>query len=341
MRFLDPKDLQRALLSFDHGTARRGREYFEAGRVISGEQSEDGSYRFLVRGSRPEGYSVAINLGEAGWVSDCSCPMEFECKHVYASLLFLQKHGDSLAGTAPEEQQQKRSGFFSFVSKGSKLSEKQVDFIKQLERLYQTHQRGDTINGFLLQDLFPSWKMPTPWVEARFAPKRELSRIQLWHFLVAALTEKQISIPKFFGQANDIAPSLHLIQEWRDQLLREEWEAAYRQSPNVLPDRGPSDYRWLFENNHLCLEIRHSDEPSFRKIRAEEFQWLRYNYRSVIGAVCPEAMPLVTEHLQFEYSYSPKIDVTVPLAGHLNALLRLPELQARFVFPGGAPARNL
>jgi hypothetical protein len=334
MRFPEPRDVQRALLSFDRATARRGREYFEAGRVISGELCDDGSYRFLVRGSRPEGYTVEINLGESGWISDCSCPMEFECKHVYASLLFLEKHCRSLAGSALEDQQQKRSGFFSLVPKGSKLSAKQVDFIKKLERLYQTHQRGDKISGFLLQDLFPSWKIPSPWFGERFAPNRELSRLQFWHFLVTALTEKQISIPKFFGQSNDIAPSLHLIQEWRDQLLREEWEAAYRQHPTILPDQGQSDYRWFFENNHLCLEIKPSSEPSFRKIRAEEFQWLRLNYRSITGAVCPNAVPLVTEHLQFEYSYSPKIDVTVPIAARLNALLRIREIQARFVFPG-------
>ena len=335
MRFPEPREIQRALLSFDRGTARRGREYFEAGRVISAEGISDGSYRFRVRGSRPEGYTVEIDLGKARWTNDCSCPMEFDCKHVYASLLFLEKHGEPFADSVPEDPPEKRSGFFSLVPKGSKLSEKQIDLIKKLEKLYRTHQRDDVVSGFLLQEVFPSWKMASPWVEARIAPKKELSRLQFWHFLVAALTEKAISIPKFFGRSNDIAPSLHLIQEWSDQLLREEWEAAYQQPSSVLPDQGQSDYRWLFENNHLCLEIRPAVEPSFRKIRTEEFQWLRHNYRNVTGAVYPDAVPLVTEHLQFEYSYySPKVDVTVPIAARLNALLRLREIQARFVFPG-------
>src|SRR5258708_18273526 len=149
MRSLELKNVQRALLSFSRGAARRGREYFLMGRVVSGERIDDDSYRFLVKGSRPEGYIVEITLGEHRWESSCSCPMEFDCKHAYASLLFLEKHGDS-QGAVPslKEQLENRSGFFSLVPKGRDLSETQLDFIKRLEKLYQTHQRPDIVDGF-------------------------------------------------------------------------------------------------------------------------------------------------------------------------------------------------
>jgi hypothetical protein len=255
---LDPKDIQRALFSFDRGTARRGHEYYETGRVISGEiTGGDDTYRFLVKGSPPEGYTVEIKLGRAPWKTECSCPMLTHCKHVYASLLFLEKHGIfRLAGPTAKDQQENRTGFFSLVPKGSRLSEKQIGFMKRLERLYQIHQRGDVISGLLLQELFPSWKLPSAWGEVQVAPERELTRLQFWHFLVAALTQKQIPVPKIFGESNDITPSIQLIQEWQDQLLCEEWEQAYRQHPPVLPDQEQSDYPWLFEDAHLSLEVK-------------------------------------------------------------------------------------
>jgi SNF2-related domain/Helicase conserved C-terminal domain len=338
MRSLELKNLQRALLSFSRGAARRGREYFLTGRVVSGERLDNDSFRFLVKGSRPEGYTVEITLGEHRWESSCSCPMEFDCKHVYASLLFLEKHGDS-QGAVPslKEQLENRSGFFSLVPKRRDLSETQLDFIKRLEKLYQTHQRRDMVDSFKLHDLFPSWNTPSPWLQVRIAPDRELTRLQFWHFLVSALAERQISIPNIFGESNDVTPSLALIQEWRDQLLCEEWEQAYRQHPSVVPDRGQSDYRWVFDNNCLCLEVKHWNETSFRKIRADEIQWLRYNYRSVTSAICPDATPLLTEHLQFEYSFSQKISITLAVATRLNALLHIREIQARVVFPGECP----
>jgi hypothetical protein len=336
MRPLDPRDIQPALQYFDSGTARRGREYFRAGRVISCERLDSVSYRFLVQGSHPGFYTVTLTFDGQRLVSSCSCPMTGHCKHVYASLLFLEKNGDSqLAGSTLAEQQQSRTGFFNLVPKGRDLSKKEVDFINRLEKLYRTHQRGDMIDGFALRDLFPSWTISSPWFRVRIAPDRELTRLQFWHFLVAAMTEQHASVPGVFGESNDVAPSLNLIQEWRDQLEREEWEESYRHYSAVLPDRGRSDYRWLFENDLLWLEVRHWNETSFRRIRSEELQMLRNNYRHDTGAVCPDAVPLVTEHLQYDgYSYSQKISVTVPFASRLNALLHVKEIQARFVFPG-------
>jgi superfamily II DNA or RNA helicase len=336
MPSLEPRDIQLTLQYFDPGTARRGREYFRRGRVISGERLDSGSYRFQIQGSQPGLYTVTLTFDGHRLANSCSCPMMAHCKHVYASLLFLEENDDlQLAGLAMEGQQQRRTGFFNLVPRGSVPSKKEVGFINRLEKLYRTHQRGYAINGFALSDLFPAWKISSPWLVVRIAPKRELTELQFWHFLVATLTEQHVPVPGIFGESNDVAPSLNLIQEWRDQLVREEWEESYRHYSAALPDQGPSDYRWLFENDLLWREVRHWNEPSFRRIRPEELQMLRSNYRRDTSAVCPDAVPLVTEHLQYVgYSCLQKISVTVPFASRLNALLRVKEIQARFAFPG-------
>ena len=336
MRSLEPKDIQLALQCFDSGTARRGREYFGARRVISCERLDSGSYRFQVQGSQRGLYTVTITFDAHLLASSCSCPIMTHCKHVYASLLFLEKNGAlRLAGPALKGQQESRTGFFNLVPRGRALSKNEVDFINWLEKLYGTHQRGYMIDGFALRDWFPSWKISSPWLRVRIAPDRELTRLQFWHFLVATLTEHHASVPEVFGESNDVTPSLNLIQEWRDQLAREEWEESYRHYSAVLPERGRSDYRWLFEHDLLWLEVRHWNETSFRRIRSEELQMLRNNYRHDTSGICPDAVPLVTEHLQYDgYSCSQKISVTVAFASRLNALLHVKEIQARFVFPG-------
>ena len=122
MRSLEPKDIESALQYFDSGTARRGGEYFRTGRVISCEPLDSGSYRFLVEGSHPEPYTVTLKFDGHPLANSCSCPMTAYCKHVYASLLFLQKNGElQLAGQTPLEQQQSRTGFFDLVPEGRTL----------------------------------------------------------------------------------------------------------------------------------------------------------------------------------------------------------------------------
>jgi hypothetical protein len=227
MPSLEPRDIQLALQYFDPGTARRGREYFRAGRVISCERLESGSYQFQVQGSQPGLYTVTLTFDGRRLANSCSCPMMAHCKHVYASLLFLEENGDlQLTGLAVAEQPQRRIGFFNLVPRGRTLSKKEVGFINRLEKLYRTHQRGCTIDGFALSDLFPAWKISSPWLAVRIAPKRQLTRLQFWHFLVAILTERHVSVPGVFGESNDVAPSLNLIQEWRDEQVREEWEES-------------------------------------------------------------------------------------------------------------------
>src|ERR1700740_2995681 len=135
MRSLEPRDIQLALQYFGSGTARRGREYFRAGRVISLERLDVVSYRFLVQGSHPGFYTVTLTFDGHRLASSCSCPMIGHCKHVYASLLFLEENGDSqLAGQTLAEQQQSRTGFFNLVPRGCHLSKEEVDFINRLEK---------------------------------------------------------------------------------------------------------------------------------------------------------------------------------------------------------------
>ena len=80
-------------LFFTHSAIAKGEAYQREGRVTGLEVSEDwGQVRAGVHGSRHEDYDVKIELTwKAGRIRTvegvCSCPMNYNCKHVAAALL--------------------------------------------------------------------------------------------------------------------------------------------------------------------------------------------------------------------------------------------------------------
>lgn len=80
----------------------RGRVYWEQGRVLLTELTEDLSeIRARVAGSKKTPYSVSIDLmwQARSWMvaSDCTCPIGFNCKHVAAVLMSIIKGKQSAA----------------------------------------------------------------------------------------------------------------------------------------------------------------------------------------------------------------------------------------------------
>ena len=86
---------------FDSGTFARGQAYAREGRVLAVRRVGDGRIEGTVRGSGGKIYRQSILLGVEGqgavFDGDCSCPMDYNCKHVVAVLLASLEQG---AGTA-------------------------------------------------------------------------------------------------------------------------------------------------------------------------------------------------------------------------------------------------
>jgi len=91
--------VRRALQEFfDPVTFAKGRAYAQQGRVVGGELNaeSDGSWTLTssVRGSKARPYDVTVLIErdpEGTWYFDgeCSCPLEFDCKHVVAAVLHV------------------------------------------------------------------------------------------------------------------------------------------------------------------------------------------------------------------------------------------------------------
>jgi len=71
-------------------TRKRGHDYFTAGNVLELKCVEpDYLYTAIVRGGAD--YEVGLEFTDRVWVSKCSCPMHYDCKHTVAAMIELQR----------------------------------------------------------------------------------------------------------------------------------------------------------------------------------------------------------------------------------------------------------
>ena len=82
--------IERFLALVPAQTRQRGRNYFTAGNVLELKCVEpDYLYTAVVRGGAD--YEVGLEFADRVWVSKCSCPMHYDCKHTVAAMLELQR----------------------------------------------------------------------------------------------------------------------------------------------------------------------------------------------------------------------------------------------------------
>src|ERR1035438_2514474 len=92
---IEPDKLMRAAERFLQlvpvQTRERGRSYHATGHVVNLTcvNPDQTFYTAVVRGSKD--YAVTLGYSDQTWVSGCSCPMHYDCKHTVAAMLELQR----------------------------------------------------------------------------------------------------------------------------------------------------------------------------------------------------------------------------------------------------------
>ena len=89
---------------FDSGALQRGRDYARRGHVIGVKAGAGGVLRAQVSNGRGEVYEQQIEV-ERDWIEGhCSCPVEYNCKHVVAALIEWQSRGQGVPGLTSSVQ---------------------------------------------------------------------------------------------------------------------------------------------------------------------------------------------------------------------------------------------
>ena len=338
---LDSNAIELALKGFGITVANAGRRLFEQGNVSSlretdrlntfeGEVRDEGA-KYQVTLAYGGSASASLRRDKPKWNLLCTCRIGSECRHVYATLLFLSKRFVKETVAAQKTESSEERAFFQLVSDPNQLTERETDFIERLEDLYQTHQEGGQISGRALRALFSSWPEAEYWDNLDLAPRTELSRRQFWHFLVANLEARAISAPRFFGQANDIAESTALIADWKNAQVEADWKARYERQDDAPDHRSfQSELRWLIDGHELRLEVKNLGESEFRAIRPEELQRMIIDWRGGRLQVPSDHLLLLLQHTVADAFQPPiRLQINSALAARFNHLLRLPEIRSR------------
>src|SRR5437867_3821971 len=85
----NPQGVQAYLATFPSSVRRKGEEYFRQGRVLAlGCCTPGTEYEAQVKGTQIYIVELCYDV-EDGWTGVCTCPMEYQCKHIYAAVKAL------------------------------------------------------------------------------------------------------------------------------------------------------------------------------------------------------------------------------------------------------------
>jgi hypothetical protein len=148
---LDFNAIELALKGFGITVVNAGRRLFEQGQVASLRETD--RLNTFESDVRDEGakYHVTLAYGRSKWNLLRTCRIGSECRHVYATLLFLSKRFVKETAATHKAESTEENNFFHLVSDPKKLTERETDFVERLEDLYQTHQDGGQITGRALR----------------------------------------------------------------------------------------------------------------------------------------------------------------------------------------------
>jgi hypothetical protein len=237
---------------FDHGTRQRGLGYFEQRRVAVVDATGN-QVRGLVRGSLD--YKTQLTWIGSRWISECTCPVGGDCKHVYATgRAWLRKcdRTDRAAShrAAPTAAPTARSGQLAsaapplwppheqplvdeFTAATSQLpTREQLAWLRHLARVH-TSLRSAQYGWFdhsSLSNLAPTAFRPRLyglgpdpfrdcWTHTPATP------LALWPFIALLFEELDVPLPDFSGPFTD----LDRARGARDEVRREKELRYWRQ----------------------------------------------------------------------------------------------------------------
>ncbi len=224
-------DLAGWLNDFPPGSRAKGRSYYGQGRVRLLKFSPDPPHAAAsatVQGTLPYEVTLRYVAGE-GWDGECSCPVGFLCKHLYAAgnaLLDRLAHDINLlpdltqtpaADKRPPAPLQKSSVPFAEATlvaqftavHGAPPERKHLSYLRNLISLHQSLRSGYYLHWQALQNLLPPshrdgvFNYYTNPFENRWS-RPPATPLELWSHLALLFSENDIPAPAFMAKLTDL-----------------------------------------------------------------------------------------------------------------------------------------
>lgn len=293
---LELAELRDYLSGFDSRTRKKGEGYFR-GRAVTALTCVQAGAEFSATVQGTYKYKVEIGYDD-GWEAVCSCPIAYECKHVYAVARQLLAEHERLAPSgAITLSHPEPKGFAALVQNklGRKLSPQELNFLKVVHQLFQR-----SLNGGLhyRHELAPLGLNPTDlgyWSPLELYPAPPLREEDFWNYLALYLDEKiGWPVPEFLLPVTDLAkPRAVLrkhfrardIERWK-QTLGEFDGAAYAGVPQVVPDSpaAVAELRVRFLPLELSFEWRPAGALEWKELKPRKAADFEFKYASSLSA---------------------------------------------------------
>jgi hypothetical protein len=360
MQLIDAQAAQVFLRRFPAEVQRRGHARFHEGAVESLTVIKPGiSYSAIVQDAAWKN-DVELHFDPTeGWNGDCSCPVEFDCVHVFAAMsALLAEHrmalvrqlstGQAGAGTAAQGTGMKSE--FSdaddlsdrlTAATGKALPKEALRFLKKVHEAYLRCCQSRQINYWDFQNLgFPL--MNYAWAALKIWPAFPNNEHEFWLYVANFLQEQNTRLPEFMLPITDLSPIADRLARWRRAGEIEKWKQTlsnFQPVPHKPLAEGEVDLRLVIDASDARLQWRRPGHTDFEPLKQSQFRQLEADNDAGCLSLTQEAevlWQLFTQALVYGIKIS--LDAADSDVGSvLNRLLRIRALESRIVTRTGQP----
>ncbi|MBI5385112.1 MAG: DEAD/DEAH box helicase [Verrucomicrobia bacterium] len=350
---VEPQAAKDFLGGFDANTRRKGESYFHSGRVLNLVPEEPGtSYSVHVQGS--ELYEVFLDYDAAeGWSGTCTCPMEIDCKHVYAAMkALLAEHSvaavrglsaGAVAKSAPPPPKKPalrvagQVGDLLETEVGRPLRAEERRFVNKLAEIYRRCCVNHHITTWDFQEL-GLYLGGYGWDALHIWPSFPETEHEFWLYIANTAHERRVPIPEFMRPLTDLTVIQDRLARWRRAQEVERWRnllATFHEDRLDLEpiSKGEFDLRVALLKSHADLEWKQPGKDQFVPIKHMQFRQLAEDRRQGLASLPPEAEVICATY-ENRLLYGSSLDLRYTDAnalGILGRLLRTPALNGRVV----------
>jgi hypothetical protein len=343
----------RYLKAFDASTRKKGEKYFRMGAVLSLTCIDTGNrYLAEVRGGAL--YCVEMFYDEEGWCAECSCPMEYDCKHAYAAFnQLLVEHTNAYVQTLSAT-----AGKISSISKPAgppatfsemvkskldrKLTREESSYLNNVSHLFRQSQGGGLFYVSALEVLGLRTSNGY-WQRLEMYPTAPRTEQEFWNYLALYITEKlKKAAPDFLEPFTDLDEAREKMRKHQRGIDIERWSQTLSRLGELVAERAETpeansqvELRLRFNTLGACFEWREAD-GDWKIIKPRKHQNFDEFYAPRLS---PEGMLLWQPFLaKVQASYSTSLTYGDEwMKTQLARWLRQPNLRPLFVNENGEP----
>jgi hypothetical protein len=341
-------------------TRARGEKYFLGGRVHNLRRGDlDGEFLADVQGT--ELYTVRVVVDHDGVIDEsCSCPLEGDCKHVYATfkaLLVEHTQGNvralsESAKAMPEPAVSAKSpvdGNIPFPEQVAAALERTLtpgekSFLARLAALHASCRQRGLITGWDFQEL--GLPLGTHgWDALKIWPAVPETVRRFWLYLAREVQRRGKVIPDFLQPVTDFGEIEAELRRWQRTQEINRWKNALGSAVTYTPDAAEDaaaetiDLRVALREKGAELEWKRPGQAEFSAMNQNQMRELQRRLQASEAELVSEAewiWPLFEQRmihgsrLALEYYEEATQRALV-------RLFRLPAVHSRLVNPRGEP----